>query len=166
MPSRFWKYPCCSASGGSRTCSSHQQTARESRWELGMHEAMYRYQLHLGWRPIGPHRALGDPLFHAVAVSCATCEGNGLIDRSEGASYSICGSCYGFGSRPLPGTPEIDAIRRRVGKAFPAALTEYDPATAVRQLFNVLSGAACVIHDMGAGVILAFEDEPASGDLQ
>jgi hypothetical protein len=131
-----------------------------------MHEAMFRYQLHFGWRPIGPHRALGDPLMNAVIGSCAACKGNGLVDRLDGASYSICASCYGFRTRLLPGAPEIDEIRRQVGEAFPAEMTDYDPASAVRRLFDVLSGGACVIHDLKAGVILAFGDEPAPGERQ
>ena len=131
-----------------------------------MYEAMYRYQLHFGWRPIGPHRALGDPLIDAATVLCPACEGHGLIDRSEGCRFAICSSCFGFGSRPLPGAPEIEAIRQRVGDVFPASLTEYEPATAVRRLFDVLSGQACVIHDLRAGTILAFPNEPTRGGPQ
>ena len=93
----------------------------ESRWELRMHEAMYRYQLRFGWRPIGPHRALGDALFDAIAVSCPGARAMGCSTERWGSSYSICPSCFGFGSRPLPGAPELEAIRRRVGEAFPEA---------------------------------------------
>ena len=107
VPSRFWKYPCCSGSGASRTCFSHSRAKPVSR-RAAAPDARgdgSADQLHFGWRPIGPHRAMGDPLFGAVATRCASCDGNGLINRSDGASYSICGSCFGFGTRPFPGAP-------------------------------------------------------------
>ena len=145
---------------GSRTCDKHKTESVESRWLLGMHEAMYRYQLILGWKPIGPHRALGDALWHEVSIGCDRCQGAGLIDRNDGASYTICASCYGFGLRPFPGAPQIVSIRQRVAAEYPEALTKYEPERAAQRLFDVLSDGASVIHDLGAGTIRAFPNVP------
>lgn len=163
MPIRFWTHPCCGWESGRRTCLSHRLDATVSRWRLGMHEAMFRYELRCGWKPIGPHRQLGDALYGAVAKGCRTCDGNGLIDRLEGASYAICESCHGFGTLPLPGAPEIDAIRRQVAEAYPDEMTAYDPASAIRRLRAALSGDAVVVHDLGAGAMLDSSTPPTGG---
>jgi hypothetical protein len=119
-----------------------------------MHEAMFRYQLRVGWLPIGPHREVGEALLSGLGRRCDGCGGVGLRERDGGERCEICPSCHGFAHGPYPGDPIIGIARARVAERFPGALTDYDPATAARRLACALSGPGVLLHDLEMGTMV------------
>lgn len=123
MPQKMWQNACCEGvwTGAPKPCSCPpSRKDLRSRWSLGMYEAMSRYQQHYGLKPMGPHRKLADALLNEVTSRCDRCDGRGLLDAGD--NWRSCPDCRGFGTLPLPGAPELKAIRAEVAAKFPGAV--------------------------------------------
>ena len=168
MPQKFWQNACCEEMwhGSPRSCSCpSSRKDQRSRWSLGMHEAMLRYQLHYGLTPIGPHRKLADELLDAVTERCRHCDGEGLFDAHGGKSWILCSVCRGWGVLPPPPTPELKAVRAEVAARFPGAVVPNADNVGPDILRHVLRNRSYLVHDLQTGAML-FEtsDEPRRGE--
>lgn len=152
MPQQFWQNACCQPStwrGSEETCDCNSPIIR-TRWGLTMHEAMLRYQLHFGLKPIGPHRSLADELFAAVTRPCPDCD-EGLVAGDQMAR--ICPTCRGFRSLPVPGAPELLRVRAEVLTRFPESAAEEPSAASIDKFSEALCGRKVILHNLGNNIM-------------
>jgi hypothetical protein len=157
MPRKMWQNACCETAwhGAPSPCScAASRKDQRSRWSLGMHEAMMRYQLRYGLKPIGPHRKLADALLNAVTERCSRCDGGGLFDARDGATWRLCPHCRGFGVLPLPNAPELKAVRAEVGARFPGAVVPNADNVGSDSLRHVLQNRSYFVHDLQTGAMI------------
>jgi hypothetical protein len=121
---------------------------------LRMHESMLSYQLHYGLTPVGDHRRLADQLLGAVTKRCNYCDGDGLFGSSDLATWEICSSCRGYGSLPLPNSPELKAVRAEVAKHYPDAIAPGADDVGPDTLREVLESRAVLVQDLRTGAML------------
>lgn len=168
MPQKFWQNACCEElwRGSPRACKcAASRKNQRSRWSLGMHEAMLRYQLHYGLRPIGPHRKLADRLLDAVTETCPGCDGEGLLDSGDRATWTLCSRCRGFGALPFPNAPELKTVRAEVAAKFPGAVVPDAENAGPDSLRHVLQNRSFLVHNLQTGaMIFGTSDEPDGGE--
>jgi len=148
MPQKMWKHTCPEGGRsfwmGTSFCSSCGEVGEYDGWHYSMHEAMAKYQICYGLKPIGPHRPMADELFREATITCETCGGRGLRDIHEGASWEHCRACRGLGIHFTKPAAEIAEIRRRILDAFPDAAAEPVPEFATTPLALDLSQSKTV----------------------
>lgn len=83
---------------GASRCSVCGQKHEFAGPHLSMHEAMARYQLTSGLKPIGPHRKLADKLPSEKRGRCRDCGGQGVVEADNGQGWTTCPSCDGAGA--------------------------------------------------------------------
>lgn len=157
MPWKYWQNACCDPGvwrGSAQRCSCTSGRDQRSRWMLKTDESKLRYQLHFGLTPMGPHRQLSDDLLKAVTRRCSHCDGQGLVESHGLASWKLCPSCEGFGSLPLPNSPELKAIRAEVAKQYPAAVVLGADDVGPTSLRTVLENSPVIVQDLQTGAML------------
>jgi hypothetical protein len=157
MPWRFWQNACCDPGvwrGSPERCSCMSGRDQRSRWMLKTDERKLRYQLHFGLTPMGPHRKLSDHLLKAVTRPCSHCDGEGLLESHGLGTWKVCPSCGGFGSLPLPNSPELLAIRAQVAKQYAAAVVPGADDVGPTSLQTVLENSPLIVQDLQTGAML------------
>jgi hypothetical protein len=157
MPWRYWQNACCDPGvwrGSPEPCSCASGRALRSRWMLKSDERKLRYQLHFGLTPIGQHRKPSDHLLRAVTKPCSPCDGEGLLESHDLPTWKVCPSCRGFGSLPLPNSPELTAIRAQVAEQYPAAVVPGADDIGPDTLQAVLENGSVIVHDLKTGEML------------
>ena len=157
MPWRFWQNACCNPgvwNGSPEQCSCAADRDLRSRWMLTTHESKLRYQLHYGLTPIGEHRSLSDDLLNAVTRDCNHCDGEGVLASHDLDTWKVCSGCRGFGSLPLPNSPELKAIRAQVAKQYPAAVVPGAADIGPDSLQAVIENRSVIVHDLRTGAML------------
>jgi hypothetical protein len=157
MPWRFWQNACCNPGvwrGSPERCSCASGRDQRSRWMLKTDEAKLRYQLHFGLTPTGPHRKLSDHLLKGVTTPCSHCDGQGLLESPDLATWRVCPSCRGFGSLPLPNSPQLKAIRAQVAKQHRSAAVPGADDVGPDSFRAVLNKGPVIIQDLRTGAML------------
>lgn len=120
-------------------CSACRGSGHFTRWTLGTHERMARYQYVTGLRPIGPHRRLAGELLNPLRTECLGCAGEGILDDADG--WRVCTSCEGTGGHWTVNEARIRRELRKILRWFPEAAAPATPGfLSYPLLFDVAEG--------------------------
>ena len=120
-------------------------------WQLSMHEAMARYQVVYGLKPIGRHRKRAHAVLGSKWANCGECDGDGIHTISIDL-WEPCRACEGMGGRWL-------CSRKKVRKARQAVLRSYPEAAASVVVKNFMD--APLAHHLKSGEMVDLRDRKA-----
>jgi DnaJ-class molecular chaperone len=134
MPRKMWKHVCTGSTAemweGVPVCTTCGQAGQYDGWHYNVHEVRLAYQDSTGLKPAGDHRPLADELLTPYREPCQTCQGKGVLDSADGASYTYCPDCHGDCVVWTCSPEEKARLIRQITDAFPdAAIGDTDVGT-------------------------------------